>query len=213
MHYRQRIRDALASALTGQTSAGTNVFTSRARPILEILQRKESVLSVYTADESSERNGTGYLLDRKLQVTVEGMMGGGDDLDDQLDLLAQQVEAVIDADPTLGNLLSEDLVLAATATEISARGNMQVGAFRLDFECSYQTERIVEQPLPGFPPQEVIVGVRPVDDAYLQQASEASGLPIVGVDLDDPAERPALENAPVTPLVTEPVGPIIGCAP
>lgn len=176
MHYRQRIRDAVAAALAGQTAAGANVFTSRSRPVLEILQRRESVLSVYTADEQSQRDGTGYLMNRELTVTVEGMMGGGDDLDDALDSLAEQVETVVNADPTIGNLLSEDLVLDATVTEISARGNMQVGAFRMDFTCAYQTARQVPGYLPGDDPglalpatpvpTQVTATVTPESDAY-----------------------------------------------
>lgn len=152
MHYRQQIRDAVAAVLLNETVAGANVFTSRSRPVLEILQRREAVLSVYTADEQSTRDGTGYLLDRQLTVTVEGMMGGGDDLDDSLDDLAAEVEALLEVDPSLGNLLSEDLVLDSTATEISARGNMQVGAFRLDFSCAYQTQRKANGYLPGDEP-------------------------------------------------------------
>ena len=127
MHYRQQIRDAVASVLTAaDTQAGANVFTSRAKPILEILQKRESVLSVYTGDETSQRDGDGKNLVRSLTVTIEGAAGGGDDLDDVLDSLAEEVEAAIEVDPTLGTLLSGELVLVATTSEISARGSQQV---------------------------------------------------------------------------------------
>ena len=72
MHYRQRIRDAVAQRLlAANTTAAANVFTSRARPVLEILQRREAVLSVYTGDENSERSPDGHLLNRTLTISIE----------------------------------------------------------------------------------------------------------------------------------------------
>ena len=44
MHYRQRIRDAVAARLlAANTLAAANVFTSRARPVLEILQKQQNI--------------------------------------------------------------------------------------------------------------------------------------------------------------------------
>lgn len=165
MHYRQTIRDAVKAKLeAANTMAGLNVFTSRARPVLEILQRREAVLSVYTADESSTRSPDGYTTERTLTVSIEGMAGGGDDLDDTLDTLAEQVEAAIDADPRLNTLLSDDMMLTATTSEITSRGNQQVGAFRLDFECQYITTRITEAE--GTLPTLVFINPVPNADAY-----------------------------------------------
>ncbi len=162
MHYRKRIREAVRALLTAaDTLAGPNVFTSRARPVLEILQRREVVLSVYTADEESQRSEDGHLLVRTLEISVEGIAGGGEELDDVLDDLAGQVEAAVDADPTLGALLHDDMELTSTTTEITARGNMQIGAFRMTFACQYVTERIAQQPGPPLPTR---VYVNPMPD-------------------------------------------------
>lgn len=184
MHYRQRIRDAVAARLAAAgTLAGANVFTSRARPILEILQKRESVLSVYTADENSDRDPDGYLLRRTLVVSIEGAAGGGDDLDDHLDLMAEQVEDAINADPTLGALLTDEMVLTATASEISAKGNQQVGAFRMDYECVYLSERGVDAGLGPEPPlpNSVHINSDPTPDAYVR--------PIVpGARIDPPLD-------------------------
>lgn len=178
MHYRQRIRDAVAQRLrAANTTAAANVFTSRARPVLEILQRREAVLSVYTGDESSERSPDGHLLNRTLTVSIEGMAGGGDDLDNLLDVMAAQVEAAIDADPTLGFLLSEDMNLTATTSEISARGNQQVGAFRMDYEARYQTQRIDPGP-PGVVPTQVFINPVPGPDAYRPVFERPDSFPV-----------------------------------
>lgn len=166
MHYRQRIRDAVKTLLiNASTLAGANVFTSRSKPVLEILQKGQAVISVYTADETSTALKDGYMLERTLTVSIEGMAGGGDDLDNKLDDLAAQIEAAIDADPTLANLLSGDLGLTATTSEISARGNQQVGAFRLDYECSYLTV-LEQEPTPIPLPDTVYVNPQPDGTAY-----------------------------------------------
>lgn len=199
MHYRQRIRDAVKTLLTAaSTDAGANVFTSRARPVLEILQRREMVLSIYTADETSTQNNDGHHLERTLTVSIEGMAGGGDDLDDILDTLAEQVEAAIEADTTLGTLLSQELELESTSSEITARGNQQVGAFRMDYTCSYITEPATnpddelwpEQPIPT----EVNTSMRPSADAYVlgNGLAEAKPPEIVPVTIDvvSPSQPP-----------------------
>lgn len=155
-HYRQTIRDAVAAVLKDNTEAGANVFTSRARPVLEILQKGQAVLSIYTSDESSNMDGDGYLLDRTLTISIEGMAGGGDDLDDILDDLCAEVEALIDADPMLGAVLSSEMVLTTTTSEITARGNQQIGAFKLDYECGYKTDRQRTGYMPGDAPDFVI---------------------------------------------------------
>jgi hypothetical protein len=163
MHYRQTIRDALKDVLIdAHTQAGANVFTSRARPILEILQKREAVLSIYTGDETSQRSGDSKLLIRTLTVTIEGAAGGGDDLDDLLDDLSAEVEAAIDADPMLEDRLHRELVLTSTTSEISARGSQQVGAFQLIYECQYLST-IISDGEPGFLPDTVYV--RPIPDA------------------------------------------------
>lgn len=182
MHYRQQIRDAMkARLLAANTLAGPNVFTSRAKPVLEILQKREAVLSVYTADESSTRSPDGYWSIRTLTVSIEGMAGGGDDLDDVLDAMAEQVEATINTDRTLGTLLSGELELTGTTSEITARGNMQVGAFRLDLDCEYRTPLIIEEP--GVLPTTVYVNPQPNGDRYkeLFEQAGADGACVDGV--------------------------------
>lgn len=199
MHYRQRIRDAVRNALlAADTKAGQNVFTSRARPVLEILQKREAVLSVYTADESSEVSGDSHLLVRKLVVSIEGMAGGGDDLDDYLDDFAEQVEAAVDADPDLGNLLHSEMLLVSTTSEISARGNMQVGAFRLDYECEYLTRRIPLEP-DGPVPDRVYTNPQPHAERYREMFDEPAAQPPGGLPWGGPGDAPACDGGVCAP--------------
>lgn len=201
-HYRQTIRDAVsARLLAANTGAGQNVFTSRARPVLELLQRRESVLSVYTADERSVRDPDGHLMRRTLVVSIEGMASGGDDLDGAMDTLAAEVEAAIDADPSLAGLLHDDLVLTSTTSEISARGNMQVGAFRLDYEGVYLSSRGVDAGLPPAPPlpTELTVRSEPVPDGYVRPLDDARR---------DPPDLVPSEILPGAVAPSRPVAPV-----
>ena len=95
MHYRRVIREALqAQIIAAATIAGANVFTGRARPILEILRKRESVVSIYTGDESAVRSADGQIYERSLTVSVELAAGGGDDLDDVLDAFALSLKTL-----------------------------------------------------------------------------------------------------------------------
>ncbi len=153
MHHRQLIRDAIKIALrNAETLAGENVFTSRSRPVLEYLQRREGVISVYTPSETSQRSPDGHTTERTLTVSIEGVIAGGDELDDVLDDWAQQVEVAVNKNPALSGLLSDDLSLTSSNIDITSKGNMQVGAFRLDYECKYITSRDVDAYLPPAPP-------------------------------------------------------------
>lgn len=217
MHYRQTIRDAVAQRLAAaETLAGPNVFTSRARPILEILQKREAVLSVYTADETSRRVPDGHLLERTLTISIEGAAGGGDDLDDLLDLFAEQVEAAIDADPTLGTLLSDEMELTATTSEISARGNQQVGAFRMDYACQYLTSRGVDAGLGPEPPLPTQVTIAPVPTprAYVQPLNSARVAPpaVAPIWGAEPTVVPAEITLDVVAPARAPEAPTNACA-
>lgn len=194
MHYRRTIREALQALLIAAgTQAGANVYTGRARPILDILlRRQESVISIYTSDESSARLADGFRYERQLTVTVELAMGGSDDLDDMLDAFALEVEQAINGDPTLGGVLSSDLVLDATVSEIAATGQQLVGAVRMDYSATYYTDAGQYMPPAEFPVPDdfdpdgaelVVAGdILPVDSDFLGgvQQTDAPSTPMPG---------------------------------
>lgn len=220
MHYRQTIRDAVRARLTAAaTLAGPNVFTSRARPILEILQKREAVLSIYTEDETSASSPDGHNLVRTLTISIEGAVGGGDDLDDVLDDFAEQVEAAIDSDPTLGTLLSEEMELQATTSQISARGNQQVGAFRMDYGCTYITGDLAAPVVDGLWPEhplptEVTINPRPTPQAYVQPVNSADVRPPAAPTIwgDEPEIVPNQITLDVVSPARAPEPPKAACA-
>lgn len=197
MHYRRVIREALqAQIIAAATMAGANVFTGRAKPILEILRKKQGVVSIYTGNESSERLVDGQNYERSLTVSVELAFGGGDDLDDVLDAFALEIENAVNANPTLGNVLSSDLSLSSTVSEITAAGQQLIGAVRLDYEATYYTEAAVAD----------LFLQNPVPDDFDPGAVMPSAFGDVG-EYPDESKPLAGPSAPHAPLPGAPLAP------
>lgn len=96
-HIRKQIRDAAATALTGLTTTGSNVFTGRVSPLslselpaLAIfLNADEAIEGAYNGGATEEREGT---------LRVEGIAKANDDTIDTLDQIAKEVEEALFAD-------------------------------------------------------------------------------------------------------------------
>lgn len=136
-HPRQTIREAVAARL-GETF--TNVFSSRAKPLFD--QDLPAVL-VYTSGENINRerwdtDGFGALT-RELDLFVEAVDIGKEDLDNKLDALAEKIESALDG-WEIPNRKSAVLRFKGTDTDISVEGNKTYGAIRLAFSLTYLTE-------------------------------------------------------------------------
>lgn len=136
-HPRQNIREAVAVRLR-ETFA--NVFASRAKPLFD--QDLPAVL-VYTNSEQIKKerwdtDGFGALT-RELDLFVEAVDTGKDDLDDKLDVLAEKIEIALDG-WEIPNRKSSVLRFIGTDTDISIEGNKTYGAVRLAFTLTYLTD-------------------------------------------------------------------------
>jgi hypothetical protein len=136
MHARTIIRNEIAQQLR---DAGLNVFASRAKPLFDA---DLPAVLVYASSEQVKEtqydtDGNGELL-RELEIAVECVAMGKDDLDDTLDTLAQRIEiALLDYQlPTHKNAV---LKLKSTEFDMSADGNKIYGAVRLTFALTYWT--------------------------------------------------------------------------
>lgn len=133
-HARQTIREAFVTALTGLSTTGARVYASRTQP----LSRGDlPALLVYAQDENAETS-SGRTLDRTVTITVEGVAAANSDLDDTLDDIAEEVEAAIGADPTVGGVV-RDAVYQASEIEFDPDGETQGGMIRLAFAVDYRT--------------------------------------------------------------------------
>lgn len=139
MHPRKKIRDAFKAALDQKTSAGRNVFASRLAPItLDTLP----ALMVYVRDETIApddypASGEGSVK-RRLEITVECVVKGKKTVDDDLDALCEEVEAVFEFFPIPGFGAAEPRLIE-TELDVSDAFQEPVGSASLTFEVEYRT--------------------------------------------------------------------------
>lgn len=134
-HKRVEIREAVRAAIVaGATDAGANVFSQRATPLWDIPM---PAILIYAREESSEPlNVTQRKLKRTLQLAIEVRTEANDALDDVLDAISNQVEAIVDSDDTFGGVVSQS-TLVSTELDVSPEGEMPIGGSRLTYEVVY----------------------------------------------------------------------------
>lgn len=108
-HVRQQVRDAAVTDLTGLTTTGANVFTSRVSPLGE---SEMPGMYVMLRDEDSDWDAMGTIA-RTGKLVVEAWAQGGDGLEDKLDTISAEVEAALYAS---GSALKAKLMNWGTPT-------------------------------------------------------------------------------------------------
>jgi len=103
---------------------------------------KLPAILIYTRDERIEDqpNADPGLRYRKLELSVE-IIASGEAAAEDADTLAQAVEAILDADETLGRMV-EGTRLTRTEVDQGGEGDTPVLAVRLTFEISYWTQPV-----------------------------------------------------------------------
>lgn len=135
-HRRKLIRDRLKTILTGLPSTGANVFASRKYPFNK--SRLPGLL-IYTDEEVSESGAMQRSLDRIVNAKIQGYVkpvAGA--IDDDLDDIAESVEAAIEADPKLGGL-AIFTVLESSTMEFDAESDKPVGIITMTYQIQYRT--------------------------------------------------------------------------
>ena len=143
MHARTQIRNALATLLTGLTTTGANVFTSRVTdydrenelPALNIMINEED------HDRAEEAAQMGSIEWRQIEITIEGRIAaaGTDNIDDDLDQLALEVELAIAGDADLGGLLFNN-EYAGTSLELDDEAETVTGLITISYAASYRID-------------------------------------------------------------------------
>jgi hypothetical protein len=138
-HLREQIRKALVTRVTGLTTAGARVHSGRAHAIPE---DKTPAIRVYFWRETStvaamSRTGANRMERRALFVVHLYATAAG--FEDALDDMAEEVEAAIGAEPTLGGLCLAVLPAQAEAAPPDGSGALRAGETALVFEATYHT--------------------------------------------------------------------------
>lgn len=141
MHERQAIRDEIVARLiAADTAAEGRVVKSRSSPLkLDQLPMISVYNEIEPIREGSEKGSDG--LERLFEVTIVGWThaSSDSDVDDDLDDLALEIEAAIDADPTLDRN-SSSAHLVNTQFGIDMKGERPMGAVSLTYLCRYFTD-------------------------------------------------------------------------
>lgn len=133
-HLRRQIREAAAALVTGLGTTGARVFQMRIYP----LQAAELPgLLVFTNDETAERLTfpAPSIIERRLELVVEGYARATSNLDDTLDGIAKEVEVAIGGDHGLGGL-AKSATLRSTQVEM-VDADQPVGMVRMIFDVVY----------------------------------------------------------------------------
>ncbi|MEM9681634.1 MAG: hypothetical protein AAF942_00075 [Pseudomonadota bacterium] len=135
-HRRQEIREHVETLLKdGLHAVDGNVFRSRAYPMKA--DRLPGVC-VYTLSETSEQWNQSRALDRVMDLAIDIYVAHTDNPDDDLDDLAEAVEALIDEDHTFGKLALNSW-LAETTIGFDGEGAQAHGLARLRYAVRYRT--------------------------------------------------------------------------
>ncbi len=136
-HARKQVRGAAVADLVGLPLTGARVFSARVRPIKD---DECPCLNVFMLDEETGWDAQGTML-RTGSLVVEGR-AVGDDLFDQLDAVAAEVEAAIFGEtPNLTGLLQ---MIGTPRTQIEVLDPQQGaerrhGTVRILFPVQYRT--------------------------------------------------------------------------
>ena len=140
-HPRKVIRHAVTDAiLAAATTAGTRVFPTQK---LLYAMRLLPAIAVYTPSEKSTLDDTAPReLDRKLNLVVEALVASVENVDDAMDDIAEEIEAVMDADPYLSCLVFQSH-LAETEAVSEPDGDRQIGQLTMTYQLSYRSDAFV----------------------------------------------------------------------
>ena len=131
-HARQQIREAAATAVTGLTTTGSNVYTFR---VYAHEFAKLPSLNIMTDGEDVDDD----CLTRTVELIVEGRAKHPSALPNTLDTMAEEVETALGADPTLGGVVLRVLP-PSTTIEVDDESEQPVGLITMTFQVVYRVE-------------------------------------------------------------------------
>jgi hypothetical protein len=136
-HPRSVIRNAIIDQLKNKTDAGSNIYGNRAKPLFDqflpailVYAQQENIL-----EDQYDHDGHA-LLKRELEIAIEAVILGEDDLDQRLDNICVQIESALHGFE-IENKKSTIIKLKSTQIESSDEGSKVYGAARLIYLAIY----------------------------------------------------------------------------
>ena len=138
MHIRQQIRQSIVSTLTGLTTTGTNVFTSR---VYALPQVSLPALCIYTKDESTEYISMTIprTLQRNLNLSVEIFVAANQNSDNTIDQICTEIEQAISNDVTISGK-AKDTMITSVDIDFDGDGEVPVARATMNLLITYINE-------------------------------------------------------------------------
>ena len=133
-HYRQQIREQVATTLTGLDTIGNNVFQSR---IYNIEESKLPCICIYTVSETSEPismsppRSTEKVLDLVIEIYVKGLNSASD-----LEAVLKEVKEKMFTDRLINNL-AKDSYLTTQELTYNGEGDKNIAVGVLTYQVFY----------------------------------------------------------------------------
>ena len=133
-HYRQQIRERVATTLTGLNTTGSNVFQSR---IYNIEESKLPCLCIYTVSETSEPISMSppRSIEKVLDLVVEIYIKGQNSATD-LDAVVKDVKTQMYSDRLINNL-AKDSYLSTQELTYNGEGDKNIAVGVLTYQVFY----------------------------------------------------------------------------
>jgi hypothetical protein len=133
-HYRQQIREQVATTLTGLDTTGNNVFQSR---IYNIEESKLPCICIYTVSETSEPismsppRSIEKVLDLVIEIYVKGLNSASD-----LEAVLKEVKEKMFTDRLINNL-AKDSYLTTQELTYNGEGDKNIAVGMLTYQVFY----------------------------------------------------------------------------
>ena len=136
-HVRQQIRDRIVTNVTGLSTTGARVYRSRVYPLNADTM---PALLVYTKTEDSEIDvmGSPGVLNRLVNIAIEGYVRNITVYDNKIDDICKEVEAAMAGDQTI-NGLAKNSFLSSTEIEYTGEGDQPIGVVTMNYVVQYRT--------------------------------------------------------------------------
>lgn len=132
-HIRQQVREAMVSVITGQTSAGSRVYSNRVLPTAEA---QLPFVSVSVVQDAAVRETIGPLgtTQRTLEIEAKVYAKATKDVDDVLDGIASSIEAAVYADDSFGGICRY-CQIEETTIDFASEAETTIGELTMTFEA------------------------------------------------------------------------------
>lgn len=148
MHYRKTVRNKIKALFEGNISYASRVVPVHQGRALPVWEMELPLLAFYTlAENSDDENTAPRFYNRDYNLVINIIVEELPDVitDDIIDDIAEQVEAILERDPTLTKIVN-DLTMKSTNVTVKENGDRVFTAAAMVYSINTKTPALVEIP-------------------------------------------------------------------